>query len=558
MKFPRYIWVVFIVFAFLFGCVGLEPIDLGPSEINDTGNDPDTPAYFVDIITDQDFIDLLNELFGGGTTQVSVNDVANITQNILDMNLATSLEGSDKIFGEKLLPEIELEQQQYTNQYDYLIHILDVIASKENLINKMKQFRAGVNNLLQYEGRYDYLVEITGNAKTKVENVLNQLKDLDSDFTVDNLYGDFRDVMILNLLIEPFIFIHDNHEALVSMVENASETAANGPEPIIRQEFLSEINTFETLYPTIEASYFSSPTFLSDFKTFLDNLSDISPDENYLDLNDIFVDDAFVFPWVDKAIHLSDLLVKTIVEINAFETQKTDNNGFRNDGKITIWTYGEDASSNVAITLQWYDEPVVDQLPDGVTASLNGEPINTSMQVIDVLEILNTALPDNSLNLTIDYATPIDTDFEIDVNFSLTFDFQKLSSQPVDLKDCNLKMNDQILDMLNVASMTEFASAIQNVSTETYTQEGIDTFVEYITFITDNLEFVSFNHDPNTLTTTIVFEYNLQNGAVVATLTLTFEGFTIPQLMNPLSFSQDVINSMKYLNNSFLSKIRIN
>jgi hypothetical protein len=297
---------------------------------------------------------------------------------------------------------------------------------------------------------------------------------------------------------------------------------------------------------------------LSDLSTLLDNISDISVDENYLDLNDIFVQDALVFRWFDDFIYLSDLLVKTIVEINSYEIQKTNENGFRNDEKITLWTFGEDASYNVAITLGWYNEYILtEELPDGVVATLNGEEINTTIKVIDVLEILDSSLPNNTLNLTIEYATPIDLEHTVSVDFSLTFDFQKLSSQDLDLKDSNLKMNDQILEILNVASITEFASAVEIiVSTDTCEQSDIDTVIYYLTFITDNLEFVSFNYDPSSTTTTIVFEYNVQNGAIVANLNLIFEGFTIPQLLNPLSISQDVINNIKYINYSFLSKIK--
>jgi hypothetical protein len=544
----------------MFGCVSLEPIDLGPTEISDTGNDPDTPAYFVDILTDEDFVSLLDELFGADTTNsLTTSDFAGITQNIMEEDLINSLDSVDELFSGKLLPNLNVETPQLTNPYDQLIHILDVIASKESLINKMKQFRTGVNNLLQYEGRYDYLVEITGNAKDKVENVLRHLKGLGPEFSVDHLYGDFRDVMVLNLLIEPFIFIYDNHDELVTMVENASETIENGdPEPILNQEFITEVNNFKSMYPTIDATYFSSQTFLSDLSTLLDNISDISVDENYLDLNDIFVQDALVFRWFDDFIYLSDLLVKTIVEINSYEIQKTNENGFRNDEKITLWTFGEDASYNVAITLGWYNEYILtEELPDGVVATLNGEEINTTIKVIDVLEILDSSLPNNTLNLTIEYATPIDLEHTVSVDFSLTFDFQKLSSQDLDLKDSNLKMNDQILEILNVASITEFASAVEIiVSTDTCEQSDIDTVIYYLTFITDNLEFVSFNYDPSSTTTTIVFEYNVQNGAIVANLNLIFEGFTIPQLLNPLSISQDVINNIKYINYSFLSKIK--
>lgn len=560
MKISRYVWILFIVFIFMFGCVSLEPIDLGPTEISDTGNDPDTPAYFVDILTDEDFVSLLDELFGADTTNaLTTSDFAGITQNIMEEDLINSLDSVDELFSGKLLPNLNVETPQPTNPYDQLIHILDVIASKESLINKMKQFRTGVNNLLQYEGRYDYLVEITGNAKDKVENVLRHLKGLGPEFSVDHLYGDFRDVMVLNLLIEPFIFIYDNHDELVTMVENASETIENGdPEPILNQEFITEVNNFKSMYPTIDATYFSSQTFLDDLRTLLDNISDISVDENYLDLNDIFVQNALVFPWFDNFIYLSDLLVKTIVEINSYEIQKTNENGFRNDEKITLWTFGEDASYNVAITLGWYNEYILtEELPDGVVATLNGEEINTTIKVIDVLEILDSSLPNNTLNLTIEYATPIDLEHTVSVDFSLTFDFQKLSSQDLDLKDSNLKMNDQILEILNVASITEFASAVEIiVSTDTCEQSDIDTVIYYLTFITDNLEFVSFNYDPSSTTTTIVFEYNVQNGAIVANLNLIFEGFTIPQLLNPLSISQDVINNIKYINYSFLSKIK--
>ncbi|SHH45086.1 hypothetical protein [Thermosipho atlanticus] len=552
MKKVKYILFGIVVVAFFVaGCVGTEPINLGPSEIDDTGNlDPDTPAYFADIVSDEDFIAILDELFLGGTLSTSF-DISTLENG----SLAKSLDNVVNNFSSIQEPKLDVTPYSTSmNDYDRMIHFINLIASKENLINKMKQFRTGVNNLLQYEQRYDYVVEITGTAKTKVENVLRHFKGLDPEYTVDHLYGDFRDIMILNLFIEPFIFIHDNQQKLITMIENASRTEEMGPSNFLRQEFITEVSSFTGAYPEVD---FASPTYLDGLKTFLYNVSAISPDVNYLDLFDIFVNEAFVYTWVNDFIHLSDLLLKTIVEINNYEVSKTNEYGFRNDGKITLWTFGNDPGVDyMALTLEWYDEPL-GPLPDGMTGTLNNQPIDDTMQVIDVLQTLDTVLPNGELNLTLSYSTPIDLEHSINVDFSLVVDFQKLNVPEIDLKDCNLKVNSELFEMLNVASITEFSTALYRIANDIYDPSDVVTVLYYFNFITSNLEFVSFNFDEASTTTTIVFEYNLENGAVVATLTLTFEGFTLPQLINPLSFSQDAISNLEYLGRLFLKKIEV-
>ncbi|MBO8161579.1 MAG: hypothetical protein H0Z24_08085 [Thermosipho sp. (in: Bacteria)] len=551
MKKFKSLWIVFVAVLFVvFGCVGIQPIDLGPSEVSDTGNlDPDTPAYFIDIVTDEDFSDLLDELFGAGIVVTSVDGVSSLPEKSFE----SAINGLSANIGIKDFDPVL--NATITNNYDRLIHIINIISSKENLINKMKQFRVGVNNLLQYEGRYDYVVEITGNAKTKVETVLNHLKDLDPEYSVDTLYGDFRDVMLLNLLIEPFIFVYDNQAELITIIENASKTIEEGDDSFFRSEFLTETSSFTAMYPTVD---FSSPTYLEGLKAFLYTIAGLAPDVNYLDLYDIFADDAFVYTWIDNMIHLSDLLVKTIVEINAYEVLKTDANGFRTDGKVTLWSYGMDPNYDyIAITLGWYDEPFIYDMPEGLTATLNGQSIDETTTVIDVLNILNTALPNNTLNLALSYATPIDLEHSINIDLDLTFDFEKLSAPSIDMKNCNLRANSELFEILNIASITEFSTAVYRLSNGLGDQNDVNTVLDYLAFITSNLEFVSFNYDEQSTTTTIVFEYNLENGAIVATLTITLEGFTIPQLFNPLSIPEDVISNLGFLSNSFLNKIEI-
>ncbi|MBB6062118.1 archaellum component FlaF (FlaF/FlaG flagellin family) [Thermosipho japonicus] len=516
MKIFKSFWIVLIIFfVFIFGCVNTNPIDLGPSEISDTGNDPESPAYAIDIVTDDDFVDLINQI-------ASTSNGENTT--------------SSKNSKDLLKTPIPLtENVSYKNEYDQLIKIFDAISSKEKLINKMKQFRKAVNNLLKYENRYEYYAEVTGNAKNKLETTLRQLKDLDSSASSTNLYIDFRDVMVLNLLIEPFIFVHDNHDKLVKIIRDSSE---NNIEPIIREEFTNLVSTFEASYSNIDFSYFSNPTFLNDLKNTLDKISDISEDKNYLDLNDIFVPEAFVLNWVDDAINLSDLLIKTIVEINEYEIRKTDENGFRKDGKTTIWTFGENKADNISITLEWYNTPLIEEdIPKGASITLNDKEVNTSTTAIDVLKILDSALPDNTLTLNINFATPINLESTATINYSLKLDFEKLNTSALDLKNCNLKINDGILDILNVASITELTMAINT--------QNVDILNSYLTFISKNLEFVSFSYDSDSNTTTINFEYNLENGAVIETLDIKFEGITIYELINmSLSFQ----NNNSYLN----------
>lgn len=511
IKIFKGIWIVLIVFfAFIFGCVNTNPTDLGPSEISDTGNDPETPAYAIDIITDGEFIDLINQIANTSSGAGS-----------------TSSKNSKELLK---TPILFTQETSYKNGYDQLINILNAISSKEKLINKMKQFRKAVNNLLKYENRYEYYAEVTGNAKNKLENTLRQLKDLDSNASSTNLYIDFRDVMVLNLLIEPFIFVHDNHDELVKLIRDSSESNI---EPIIRDEFTSLVSTFEASYSNIDFSYFSNPTFLNDLKNTLDKISDISEDKNYLDLNDIFVPEAFVLNWVDNAINLSDLLIKTIVEINEYEIRKTDENGFRKDGKTTIWTFGENKADNISITLEWYNTPLIEEdIPKNASITLNDKEVNTSTTVIDVLKILDSALPDNTLIFNISFATPINLESTATINYSLKFDFEKLNTSALDLKNCNLKINDGVLDILNVASITELTMAINT--------QNIDVLNSYLNFISKNLEFVSFSYDSGSNTITIKFEYNLENGAFVETLNIKLEGITLFDLMSmPLAFKEN-------------------
>ncbi|RDI91466.1 lipoprotein [Thermosipho africanus Ob7] len=383
--------------------------------------------------------------------------------------------------------------------------------------------------MLKHENRYEYYAEVTGNAKIKLENALRRLKDLDSSASTTNLYIDFRDIMVLNLLIEPFIFIHDNHDELVKIIRDSSESNI---EPIIRDEFTSLVSTFEASYSNIDFSYFSNPTFLNDLKNTLDKISDISEDKNYLDLNDIFVPEAFVLNWVDNAINLSDLLIKTIVEINEYEIRKTDENGFRKDGKTTIWTFGENKADNISITLEWYNTPLIEEdIPKNASITLNDKEVNTSTTVIDVLKILDSALPDNTLIFNISFATPINLESTATINYSLKFDFEKLNTSALDLKNCNLKINDGVLDILNVASITELTMAINT--------QNIDILNSYLKFVSENLEFASFNYDSGSNTTTIKFEYNLENGAVIGTLEFKFEGITLFDLINiPINFQE--------------------
>lgn len=509
MKKSKYLFIIILALSLFlfFGCTKTsmeEEINLGPSEVSGADSlNPETPAYAVEIVTDEEFVSLIEELS-------SIFDSTETSSYSL-----TSSENVSKI-------------SPYSNSYGNLINILDIIKGKNNLINKMKQFRTGVNKLLKYKNRHNYMIEIKGNAKTSIENVLKKIKGLSSDVSSDKLYMDFRDIMLINLFMEPFIFAYDNHDALINIIETASNTA-NSSSTILRNDALEILTSIETLiaYPN-----FDNPDFYNQLKNYFDSLSDIAPDENFLDMNDIFKENSFTIPWISNFIHLSDLLVKTIVEINTYEILQTDNYGFRNDEKTTLWTFGESKeNNNVAITLDWYNVSLIESdLPEEVSITLNDLNISNSTQVIDFLKILDNSLPNKLLNLNIEYATNttiLSTNIEINARLSLNVDFEKLSNTTnLDLKDNNLKINDKILEFLNESSITEFIGIIEN----------IDKLVNYINFFVDNLEFVSFSYDKDQKITTLTFDYNIQNKAISLSIDLSLKGLSIKEIIDLIKY----------------------
>jgi hypothetical protein len=558
VKIFRYLLVLLIViFLLTFGCVKSNPENIVPSTSNNTNNnsefsvtgeissivnDPSSPTYFVNIVTDEDFLDLIDE-FGQLVNFQQYSKVKGTTYRVPYQNQNEEFTNFEGIIPSTTSPE----------EYEKLLKIIDIISEKENLINKMKQFRKGVNNLLKHKKRHSFLFEIKGELKDKIENVLRKTNNFTNHESAEHLYVDFRDLMSLNLLFEHFIFIYDNREEFIETIKTASDVSnyenINEKEllKIFNEDFTKELTYFLITYPNLENLSFTDPEFLNDLKNTLDKISDISEEKDYLDMNDIFAANAFVLNWVDDIIYISDIFLKTIVEINLYEIENTNEKGFRSDGKITLTTFGRNPESdNLSITLNWYNKPIITEIPEGLTINLNGDKINLSTRMIDILKVLDKTLPNDILTLEINYATSsLNNGEKVDAYIYnvLKCDIKKLNTSSIDLKNNNLKIHDGILKILDPNNVNSLILAIENIKNNNYTQDDINIIISNLKTIIDNLDFITYSYDEISHKLELEFKFILQNGAISNTFGIIFTNIpseipnTLTKLKNDITLN---------------------
>lgn len=353
---------------------------------------PNDPAYAVNVISDQDFIDVIQRASSVLSVSNGVADSKTFSKGKVGLN-----------------DEVE----------DSIISLVDYISAKRALIEKLRSFKNATDSLLRSSKRYEYIVKVEGEAKDKLVKALVKLKGLPSDTNVEELYIDFRDILILRAQLEPILITYDNKDNLRKPISGLK----------IRSEVKSIINSIGKALDKLRS------------------IANLKGNSNKLEIVDVFTDDSLIFKLGKYLIDIGYVASSSVYEMYSYEKLNVDDKGFRKDGKVTITTFGVNLTDGVFVINPWLDKQVFDEIDistvDLIINSLKIEGLNLNKNTkwIEVVSFLNNILKNKS-KLVIDLSSSIEYTAEDTtvINFTLngTLNFEKLYTDSFDLKINNL------------------------------------------------------------------------------------------------------------------------
>lgn len=348
------------------------------------------PAYAVNVLSDPDFIDV---------AQRTSNMLANVTVD-------------GKMFSKG---EVELNGELE----DSIISLVDYISTKEALIKKLRDFKNATDSLLRNSRRYEYIVKVEGEAKDKLVKALVKLKGLPSGTDAEEMYIDFRDILLLRAQLESILITYDNKNNLKQPISGLK----------VRSEVKNIINSTDKPLDKLK------------------NIAKLKGNSNKLELVDLFTDDSLVFKLGKYLVDMGYVISSSVYEMYGYEKLNVDEKGFRKDGKVTITTFGVSKTEGVPVVNPWLDKKVFDKLDsaavDLIVSSLKieGLSLNNDTRWIDVVSFLNNILK-NKGKFAIDLSSSIEymTKDVTVINFTLkgTLNFGRLYTDKFDFKVNNL------------------------------------------------------------------------------------------------------------------------
>ena len=399
----------------------------GPNFVTKVDNpsavSPQDPAFAVAILVDPEFKGLLDDAIALLKTP--------------DVDVLKSPEEDKKFRITDVLKEIL--QDDEGEVLNSLIAFLDSLATgdRRKLMEKMLQYRNAVENLLRWEKRHEYCVELTGDAKTKMVSFMSQIKGRALN-APEKLYMDFRDVMLFRGLMEPFIFAYQNREALKEVLVQIRDAGKSKPEDFFVEEFIQLLEYIQ--------GYLRSPSdpdaFFTDLATRLNTLAGLKRPTDELDMMDIFKENVLVIKGMDFFLKSVDFALKVFVEFYDYEKTQTNEKGHRKDGKVTLVSLGESAETNLSIALQPGDSKPFEKLSElsKVDFRIGTLMVTQNTKLIEIIRELDNVVPARELVVEIKPKTgqTIEDEYAKFLLLRVTIDFSKLNKSTLDFKDNNI------------------------------------------------------------------------------------------------------------------------
>jgi len=463
----------------------------------------------LDIIDDLDDLESDDELYI--VTSITDENINKLTSDVIDY-IAN-------------IPPLETPED-YVELYE---GIQNIYSENEDAIEKLRDMIESSEVLTE---KQDLAIEITGEAKEAIIEVLNQLASPVEPVNFNNkkmmgtynnetepevLIFDYRDLMYLRLITGSLLTIYESidfMEPYIDIFEELSEYEDIFEYFLIPTSY-DKINTFVSTYQEYDNPW-KQEDFWQDLDELIIELSEEDGDDEYVSFSDLFKNNVLQLPGTDFVIEKLDFFVSTFKNIYDFEKEMTDENGWTDDDQLSLYEFimtlnGLSTSDDISIKTA-LDEPVdIQDIPQEILELKFGSTsLLESFTLEDLLTELYNSLPNGQLSITAKINIPATEEDNIDIDLtvetSLTLDFDELMNVPLDLRVNNIKVQSDLIDELIEIEIWE------KLSSNNMTQEEAE---EIYNIVLDNLGF----YDPDTGTFTV----NIDSGSIITEIKIEIQ-----------------------------------
>ena len=499
-----YIALIVVLLLACAACVTKPESPTIPSSIDNLSSlSKNDSLYVVTFVTDTEVSELISDL---------ANYFSDSSSETLDFNNKTkfNLQNNKTIF--KLQEEEDNNGDNNIAQvkefYDGLIGIFE---DHSQATNKLKDMVNSSKNLI---GMKDLQVEIKGQAKADVLEGLEYLYSLigpqEAPDEINLLTGpivepevlvlDYRDAMYLRLIAGTLYAIYESNDVVTEWFEDIENIYQKSDEELIEYLFkeaaVEKISDFLESYGESEDNW-TNEQFWTDLDELVKGLAEISTPNDQLNTKDLLNEGVLEIKGLGFVIKKLDFIVEIFNQVYIFETDKTNNKGWTDNEKTSLYEYlalcsqASESDDDISIKNMLNESIGLDK--DDLESELGvniGELKIGGIDLFsakwkDLLQKIDSILPNNKLVFSLKVSVEAEESEESEgisgsADISLTLDFNKLSDEPLDLKNNNLGIKDTMIEDLIDLEIWELLA--QEEIEEEKIEELIDTILNNLTF----------------------------------------------------------------------------
>lgn len=437
------------------------------------------PAYVLTLFRDEELAKTLLDV---------VSIFQDLQSQATKFGLKT-LESFSKSFGnrEELMKSLKQVGENVLEELEGIDAIIEWCEREKTkrVIDKARVLLTTIDPLFNMANRYEYCVEIKDEAKIRILQNFGKSDNLP-------LFFDFRDAIFIVSLLRTIVFVYD------------------------MKDFWKDLkNQISGIPFTIGYMTFISSPSPENFSL----LPKISSPYDVFDMRDVFVDSFLKFRGFGKMVENMDKQVLYFREIYDFEVLKTNDNGYRKDGKRTLYQLFFGEPQKISFVRDAGKQSLSDfgiRLSDLgiVSLKVGGLQVTNLTKMIDLIREIDRVLPTSTLTIEVNHGAT-ESGFKSSGNIKISFDFSKIASKdPFDFKVNNLGIKSGFFREEVYQSIIEAGSIPENVDDPSVFLGFSMLSDEYADFFTMTISGLK-----------VIFEFNvdIENGAIKIYSKLEYE-----------------------------------
>lgn len=496
-----YIALIVVLLLACAACVTKPESPTIPSSIDNLSSlSKNDSLYVVTFVTDTEVSELISDL---------ANYFSDSSSETLDFNNKTkfNLQNNKTIF--KLQEEEDNNGDNNIAQVkEFYDGLIDIFENNLPATNKLKDMVNSSKNLI---GMKDLQVEIKGQAKADVLEGLEYLYSLigpqeapdESIFLTGStvepevLVLDYRDAMYLRLIAGTLYAIYESNDVVTAWFEDIENIYQKSDEELIEYLFkeaaVEKISDFLESYGESEDNW-TNEQFWTDLDELVKGLAEISTPNDQLNTKDLLNEGVLEIKGLGFVIKKLDFIVEIFNQVYIFETDKTNNKGWTDNEKTSLYEYlalcsqASESDDDISIKNMLNESIGLDKDELELELGVNIDELKIggidlfSAKWKDLLQKIDSILPNKQLVFSLKVSVEAEESEGISgsADISLTLDFNKLSDELLDLKNNNLGIKDTMIEDLKELEIWELLA--QEEIEEDEAEELIDTILNDLTF----------------------------------------------------------------------------